>query len=85
MYKIIDIINNTSLDDLILDTWNLDNIGIEASAIIRHKGYFDIRTSYQFEYSFTDRITFTEALRLLNYMDIITRQHVINARIEHIS
>lgn len=67
MYKIIDIINKTSLDDLILDTWNLDHIGIEASDIIRHKGYFDIHKSYQFEYSFTDRITFTEALRLLNY------------------
>lgn len=67
MYKIIDIINKTSLDDLILDTWNLDHIGVEASAIIRHKGYFDIYKSYQFEYSFTDRITFTEALRLLNH------------------
>lgn len=67
MYKLIDIINNTSLDDIILDTWNLDHIGIEASAIIRHKGYFDIHTSYQFEYSWKCRITFTEALRLLNY------------------
>ncbi len=67
MYKLIDIINNNNLDDLILDIWNLDHIGIEASTIIRHKGYFDISTSYQFEYSFTDRITFTEALRLLNY------------------
>ena len=68
MYKLIDIINN-DLDDLILDIWNLDHIGIEASAIIRHKGYFDIRTSYQFEYSLTDRITFTEALRLLNHKE----------------
>lgn len=67
MYKLIQIINNQKIDDLILDTWNLDHIGIEASAIIRHKGYFDIYTSYQFEYSLTDRITFTEALRLLNY------------------
>ena len=72
MYKLIDIINNTSLDDIILDTWNLDRIGInvallEASAIIRHKGYFDIRTSYQFEYSWTSRISFAEALRLLNH------------------
>lgn len=66
MYKLIDIINNTSLDDLIIDTWNLEHIGIEASTIIRHKGYFDIHTSYQFEYSWTGRITFTEALRLLN-------------------
>ena len=67
MYKLIDIINNTSLDDIILDTWNLDHIGIEASVIKRYKGYFDIRTSYQFEYSWTGRITFTEALRLLNH------------------
>ena len=68
MYKLIDIINNTSLDDIILDTWSLDRIGIEASAIIRHKGYFDIGTSYKFEYSWKlGRITFTEALRLLNH------------------
>ena len=67
MYKLIDIINNTSLDDIILDKWNLDRIGIEASAIKRHKGYFDISTSYQFEYSWKCRITFTEALRLLNH------------------
>ena len=70
MYKLIDIINNTSLDDLILDTWNLNRIGIEASAIKRHKGYFDISTSYQLEYSWKlDRITFTEALRLLNHKE----------------
>ena len=67
MYKLIDIINKTSLDDLILDTWNLDHIGIEASAITRHKGYFDIHTSYQFEFSSKDRISFTEALRLINH------------------
>lgn len=67
MYKIIDIINKTSLDDLILDIWNLNNIGVEASDIIRHKGYFDIYKSYQFKYSWKCRITFTEALRLLNY------------------
>ena len=67
MYKLIDIINNTSLDDTILDTWNLYHIGIEASTIARHKGYFNIRTSYQFEYSWTGRISFTEALRLLNH------------------
>ena len=69
MYKLIDIINNNNLDDFILDTWNLDHIGIEASAIIRHKGYFDISTSYQFEYSSTDRISFAEALRLLNHKE----------------
>ena len=67
MYKLIDIINNTSLDDIILDTWNLNRIGIEASAIKRYKGYLDIRTSYQFEYSWKCRISFTEALRLLNH------------------
>ena len=66
MYKLIDINNNINLDDLILDKWNLDHIGIEASAITRHKGIFDIHTSYQFEYSWTGRITFAEALRLLN-------------------
>ena len=69
MYKLIDIINNTSLDDIILDTWNLDHIGIEASTISRHNGYFDIHTSYQFEYSWTGRISFTEALRLLNHKE----------------
>ncbi len=50
MYKMIQIINNQKIDDLILTLWNKDHIGIEASTITRHKGYFDIRTSYQFEY-----------------------------------
>ena len=65
MYKLIQIINNQKIDNLILTIWNKDYIGIEASTITRHKGYFDIRTSYQFEYSWTDRISFAEALRLL--------------------
>lgn len=53
MYKLIQIINNQKIDDLILTVWNKDHIGIEASTITRHKGYFDIHT-----YSSTDRITF---------------------------
>ena len=64
MYKLIQIINNQKIDDLILTIWNKDHIGIEASAITRHKGYFDIHT-YQLGYSSTDRISFAEALRLL--------------------
>ena len=60
MYKLIQIINNQKIDDLILTIWNKDHIGIEASAITRHKGYFDIHT-----YSSTCRISFAEALRLL--------------------
>ena len=60
MYKLIQIINNQKIDDLILTIWNKNYIGMEASTITRHKGYFDIRT-----YSSTDRITFAEALRLL--------------------
>lgn len=63
MYKLIQIINNQKIDDLILTIWNKDT-GIEASAIIRNKGYFDIYT-YQLGYSSTDRISFAEALRLL--------------------
>lgn len=66
MYKLINIINNNELDEQILDLWNLDHIGIEASVITRYKGYFDIYTSFQFEFSFTNRISFTEALKLLN-------------------
>ena len=65
MYKLIQIINNKKIDDLILYLWNKNYIGIKASAIKRNKGYFDIRISCQFEYSWTDRISFAEALRLL--------------------
>lgn len=61
MYKLIQIINNQKIDDLILTIWNKNHIGIEASAIIRHKGYFDIHTYHPS----TDRISFAEALRLL--------------------
>lgn len=61
MYKLIQIINNQKIDDLILTVWNKEYIGIEASTITRHKGYFDISTYH----SSTDRITFAEALRLL--------------------
>lgn len=64
MYKLIQIINNQKIDDLILTIWNKDYIGIEASTITRHKGYFDIHT-YKLGYSSTDRISFAEALRLL--------------------
>lgn len=60
MYKLIQIINNQKIDDLILNIWNKYHIGMEASTITRHKGYFDIST-----YSSTDRISFAEALRLL--------------------
>lgn len=70
MYKLIQIINNQKIDHLILTIWNKDNIGIEASTITRHKGHFDISTyysssAYSSSASSTDRITFAEALRLL--------------------
>lgn len=66
MYKLIQIINNQKIDHLILTVWNKDHIGIEASTITRHKGYFDISTyHYSSSASSTDRITFAEALRLL--------------------
>jgi hypothetical protein len=66
MYKLIHIINDHNLDNTILNIWNLNNPGIEASCIIRNKGYFDIYTSYQFEFSSTNRISFAQALTLLN-------------------
>lgn len=65
MYKLIQIINNQKIDHLILTVWNKDHIGIEASTITRHKGYFDISTCCSSSASSTDRITFAEALRLL--------------------
>ena len=64
MYKLIQIINNQKIDDLILTIWNKNHIDIEASAIKRNKGFFDI-TYYKLGYSSTDRISFAEALRLL--------------------
>ena len=64
MYKLIQIINNQKIDDLILTIWSKYYIGIEASTITRHKGYFDIHT-YQLGCSSTDRISFAEALRLI--------------------
>ena len=83
MYKLIQIINNQKIDDLILTIWNKDYIGIEASTITRNKGFFDIRTYYKLGYSSTDRISFAEALRLLENDYLKSKESYCETLVEH--
>lgn len=62
--QLIDIINNPILDEIILDAYN-HKVPIEASSITRHKGYFTIYTSFEFELNWIDCLTFAQALKLL--------------------